>query len=113
MRAEKTHLGCGICPRIGKNIYGVKMISEADREKILALALNYGVKRVLLFGSCLSEDGEARDIDLAVDGLAPDLFYNFYGDLLCSLSKPVDLVDLAGDSKFIRMINQEGMHLYG
>jgi len=89
------------------------MISEADREIILALAKSYRVKRVLLFGSCVSGDGKARDIDLAVDGVAPDLFYNFYGDLLCSLSKPVDLIDLAGDSKFIRMINQEGVHLYG
>lgn len=55
---------------------------------------------------------EGRDIDLAVEGLAPEEFFRFYGDLLFSLSKPVDLVDLSQDSKFTRLIRREGLPLY-
>ena len=89
------------------------MISLEDREKILKIAKMYHVKRIMLFGSSTSADCEGRDIDLAVEGVRPEDFYSFYGDLIFSLSKPVDVVDLAGDSKFIRMINQEGVSLYG
>ena len=93
--------------------YGACMISLADREKILEIAEMYNVKRIMLFGSSTAADYEGRDIDLAVEGVRPEDFYSFYGDLMFSLSKPVDVVDLAGDSKFIRMINQEGVPLYG
>ena len=93
--------------------YGVCMISLEDREKILKIAEMYHVKRIMLFGSSTSADYEGRDIDLAVEGVRPEDFYSFYGDLIFSLSKPVDVVDLTGDSKFIRMINQEGVSLYG
>ena len=93
--------------------YGACMISLEDRKKILKIAEMYNVKRIMLFGSSTSADYEGRDIDLAVEGVRPEDFYSFYGDLIFSLSKPVDVVDLTGDSKFIRMINQEGVSLYG
>jgi len=89
------------------------MISLEDREKILKIAERYCVKRVVLFGSSTSAESEGRDIDLAVEGVHPRDFYSFYGDLMFSLSRPVDVIDLTGDSKFIRMINQEGVSLYG
>lgn len=89
------------------------MISLEDRAKILKIAERYRVKRILLFGSSTSAEHEGRDIDLAVEGVQPEDFYSFYGDLIFSLSRPVDVIDLTGDSKFIRMINQEGVSLYG
>ncbi|MBN2808597.1 MAG: hypothetical protein JXR80_03800 [Deltaproteobacteria bacterium] len=89
------------------------MISLADKESIVRIAEKYCVKRVMLFGSSTSGDGAGCDIDLAVEGVRPEEFYSFYGDLMFSLSKPVDVVDLSGDSGFIRMINQEGVLLYG
>ena len=88
------------------------MISSTDKDKILEIAKAYGVKKVLLFGSSVSSDSDAHDIDLAVDGICPNDFYSFYGDLIFSLSKPVDVVDMADNSKFIRMINREGVTLY-
>ena len=88
------------------------MISEKDKQIIQDLALKYHASRVILFGSALADAGESRDIDIAVDGIAGEVFYAFYGELLCALSKPVDVVDLSQQTKFIEMVLKEGVPLY-
>lgn len=89
------------------------MISPKDKSAILELAARYGATRVLLFGSSAGPDREGADIDLAVEGVAPEDFFAFYGELLFSLSKPVDLIDLSTDSKFSRLVRREGVPVYG
>lgn len=89
------------------------MISQDDRAKIIELGKRYQASRILLFGSSASPGKEGRDIDLAVDGVPPSLFFEFYGRLIFSLSKPVDLVDLRRSSKFTEIILKEGIPLYG
>lgn len=89
------------------------MISESDKKIIQEFSAKYHVKRVLLFGSCLDDTREARDIDLAVEGINPREFFKYYGDLLMALSKPVDLVDLSEESKFICLVKEEGVSIYG
>ena len=89
------------------------MISREDKSAIIHLAARYGAKRVLLFGSGADPERVAADIDLAVEGIRPADFFRFYGELLFSLSKPVDLVDLSTDSKFTRLVQRDGMALYG
>ena len=93
--------------------YNQSMISEQDKAMIVDLARRYDVKGVLLFGSSIDPDREANDIDLAIEGIAPAKFFDFYGELLFALSKPVDLVELSRDSKFNRLVYQEGVRLYG
>ena len=88
------------------------MIPAKDREIITRLAERYRVTRLILLGSGTDPTREARNIDLAVEGLQPEDFFTFYGDLLFSVSKPVDLVDLSQDSKFTRLIRREGLPLY-
>lgn len=89
------------------------MISEKDRAAIKETARKYCVSRVLLFGSSLSEDVESRDIDIAIEGIADKDYFAFYGELMCALSKPVDVVDLSKKSKFVEMILREGVQLHG
>ena len=89
------------------------MISEKDRATIKETARKYRVSRVLLFGSSLSEDAESRDIDIAIEGIADKDYFAFYGDLMCALSKPVDVVDLSKKSKFVEMVLREGVKLHG
>jgi len=89
------------------------MISREDKSAIIGLAVRYGAKRVVLFGSSADPEREARDIDLAVEGIRPADFFRFYGELIFGLSKPVDLVDLSTDSKFTRLIRRDGELLYG
>ena len=87
------------------------MILEKDREAIRAIARKYQISKVLLFGSSLSEDAGARDIDIAIEGIADADYFAFYGELMCALSKPVDVVDLSRKSKFVEMIIREGVRL--
>ncbi len=88
------------------------MISIREKSIIKKLANRYRAKRVLLFGSSLYKKS-SRDIDLAVEGIPAESFFKFYGDLLFSLPKPVDLIDLSRDSKFNRLVRQEGLAIYG
>ncbi|MGA1824893.1 MAG: nucleotidyltransferase family protein [bacterium] len=89
------------------------MITEAEKEIIKDISKKYQIRRVLLFGSCLLPDRENTDIDIAVEGISPRDFYRFYGELLFALPKPVDVIDLSKTSKFIQIIQDEGVPLYG
>jgi len=88
------------------------MIGDKDRRIIAEMAAKYGVKRVVLFGSSLSPDRESRDIDIGVEGIEEKRFFAFYGELLCALSKPVDVVDLSTRSRFVELVKREGIPLY-
>lgn len=88
------------------------MITSKEKSIISRIAGRYRVKRIFLFGSSLNKK-QGRDIDLAVEGVPSKDFFKFYGDLLFSLPKPVDLIDLSKDSKFTRLVRQEGFPIYG
>lgn len=89
------------------------MISEADRKIIRELSEEYRAKRVLLFGSSLDPAKEGHDIDIAVEGIDPREFFDYYGALLLKLSKPVDVIDLSEKSKFVTLVKKEGKPIYG
>ncbi|MFH1855771.1 MAG: hypothetical protein ABH836_00900 [Candidatus Omnitrophota bacterium] len=89
------------------------MITNEDKKIICEISEKYHVKRVLLFGSSVDASVESRDIDIAVEGIANKDFFKYYGDLLLKLSKPVDVIDLSGTSKFVKLIKREGVALYG
>lgn len=89
------------------------MISEADKKIIRDISGRYRAKRVLLFGSSLSPDRDSRDIDIAVEGVPAEDFFSYYGDLMLALSKPIDVIDLSVASKFVRLVREEGVPLYG
>lgn len=89
------------------------MLTKSDQKNIKDISQKYQIKRVLLFGSSLEPDEASRDIDIAVEGISPKDFYKYYGELIFLLSKPVDIVDLSVKSKFTKLIQKEGMLLYG
>ena len=90
------------------------MISEKDKLIIISIATQYNVKKIILFGSdALSFSKEGNDIDLAVEGIKDEDFFKFYGELLFSLKKPVDLIDLSLKNKFNHLVRREGIPLYG
>ena len=89
------------------------MIAEKDRMVISRVAREYGVQKVLLFGSAADPEREAEDIDLGVMGIEPERFFDFYGDLMLGLAKPVDVVDLSFDTKFNALVKRDGILLYG
>ena len=88
------------------------MISESDMDIIRKYAKKYGVERVILFGSS-KERADARDIDIGVKGLAPELFFDFCWELYRDLSKPVDVVDLSKECLLNRLVEKDGWVIYG
>jgi predicted nucleotidyltransferase len=88
------------------------MVSLNLKETVRRYAEEYGVKAVWLFGSALDDEQHAGDIDLAVEGLAPDKFFEFYGHLYFSLPKPVDLVDLEQNPPIGSIIREKGVRIY-
>ena len=89
------------------------MVSQHDIQAIKAISDKYHARRVVLFGSALESQREPKDIDLAVEGIAPADYYRYCGELMMSLSKPVDIVDLSVPCKFVDLILKEGVILYG
>jgi len=89
------------------------MVSARDKATITALARRYGAATVWLFGSSAEGRRRGRDLDLAVEGVPPARFFQFVGDLMLSLSKPVDVVALGKRSKLSALIRRDGIPIYG
>ena len=89
------------------------MIAADDKSIIQQISKKYLVKCVYLFGSSALLNSKSNDIDIAVDGVPAEDFYRFYGDLLFSLSIPVNVIDLSSSSKFNQLIRREGIIIYG
>ena len=88
------------------------MISEKDKAIILKYAKKYNLITVILFGSCVDRE-DPNDIDIGIKGIEPELFFRFYGDLLLEITMPIDVVNLDKDNSFNKLIEREGMKLYG
>ena len=89
------------------------MIAEKDKNIILQYAKKYNVSAVFLFGSSLEKGKESNDIDIAVKGIEPRLFFKFYAELFKRLSKPVDLIDLSKKTLFNSLVEETGEKIYG
>ncbi len=88
------------------------MINDEDKAIILKCAKKYDLSAVILFGSSVEKE-DANDIDIGIKGFEPGHFFDFYGELLFSLSKRVDVVDLSKENSFNKLIEREGVRLYG
>jgi predicted nucleotidyltransferase len=88
-------------------------LDEKDRQQIVSAAKAIGVRAVYVFGSVLDDAAEPQDIDLAVEGVPPGMFFRFYGRLMRSLSKPVDLVDLDCRNAVTDLIAKDAVKIHG
>lgn len=82
------------------------------KEIIIKYAKKYNLKKVLLFGSSAHNDNY-YDIDIGISGINQKDFFNLYGDLLMALPKRIDVINLDKDNKVNRIIEQEGVGIYG
>lgn len=87
-------------------------MSSNLRETVRTYAKEFDVGVVWLFGSSLEDEDRASDIDLAVEGIAPERFFDFYARLFFELPKPVDLVDLSLDPPIGAIIREKGVRIY-
>jgi predicted nucleotidyltransferase len=67
-----------------------------------------GAREVFLFGSAARGNfREDSDIDLAVSGLPPEVFFLAMGKAGDILQRPLDLIDLDEDNPFTRYLKEE------
>lgn len=90
------------------------MIPKEELDKAIEIAKKYDIGKMYLIGSSLyKEPAEAKDYDFAVADVPHGKFFFFHGELLRSLSKNVDIIDLSGEeTKFKRIIMREGKLIY-
>jgi len=89
------------------------MLTKEEITIISEAAKKHNVSEVYLFGSALEMDKDYKDIDIAIKGLERYKFFRFYGELIRYLKKPVDVVDLSFDTSFNKLIENEGIRIYG
>lgn len=78
----------------------------AEAARILRAA---GAKEVYVFGSAAEESAvHPHDVDLAVSGLPPAVFYEACAAAGGVLPLPLDLVDLDEDNPIVRYLKEEG-----
>ncbi len=83
-------------------------LDNADIERIRQLAKSYGSTRLILFGSALENPPEARDIDLACDGIPGWKLYEFAARLEDELKVMFDVVPLSPPNRFTDYIQKKG-----
>ena len=83
-------------------------IQQEQLEQAIALAKAYGATRLILFGSAVTAPEQARDLDLACDGISGWKFYELGARLEEELRTPLDLVPLDPPTRFTRLIERRG-----
>jgi predicted nucleotidyltransferase len=87
------------------------MTDEMNRlvDKAASALKAAGAKEVYVFGS--ASKGEMRpksDVDMAVSGLPPEVFFRAMAKASRALGRPIDLIDLDEDNPFTRYLKKEG-----
>jgi len=92
------------------------LLTAESLNFIRKTAAEFGAKRVLLFGSSVgASENDARDVDLAVEGLDSLAAYNFMLKLFEAPElgeKPVDVVRLEANVPILPIILDEGVEIY-
>lgn len=83
-------------------------ISEAQIKRAADVAKAYGATRLILFGSAAENPAEARDLDLACDGVPGWKLYELGGRLEEELHAVVDVVPLTPSTPFTRLVERRG-----
>jgi predicted nucleotidyltransferase len=91
---------------------------EARRRKQLLPRLDpifkkFALSRVFVFGSTLSNHCHAQsDIDLYVEGIAPEQYWDLWRELEECVQEPVDLYCDRDNATFTQKILERGMMIY-
>ncbi len=83
-------------------------VDENTLNTIVSIAKSYGATRLILFGSAAESLENARDIDLACDGVEGWEIFGLGGRIEEELNIPVDIVPLSPPTRFSRYIESKG-----
>lgn len=83
-------------------------IHQEQIDRAIALAKDYGVTRLILFGSAAAEPSQARDLDLTCEGVTGWKLYELGARLEEELQVSLDLIPLTPPTRFTRIIERRG-----
>ena len=76
---------------------------KKELQKAVIFLKSKGCKEVYLFGSLVTgKYHENSDIDLGVKGIPDGIYLSLYGDLMCNIKIPVDLVNFDVSNEFYK-----------
>lgn len=80
-----------------------------DVEIAAKILREAGAKEVYVFGSAAhGEERPGSDIDMAVRGLPPEVFFRAMGQVVLAISREFDLVDLDDATRFTQYLERKG-----
>lgn len=95
---------------VGKE--ATKMILDQVRlNRMVELAKYFGATRLILFGSQTEMHPQARDVDLACDGVPGWKLFELAARIEEELEIPLDIIPLSPPSRFTRSIEKKGQVL--
>jgi predicted nucleotidyltransferase len=83
-------------------------IHQERLDRAIALVKAHGATRLILFGSAATTPEQAKDLDLACDGVTGWEFYELGALHEEELRVPLDLVPLSPPTPFTRLIERRG-----
>ena len=86
-------------------------IGKETFETISTIAKEYGATQLILFGSALENPADAKDIDLACEGVTGWKLFELAAQLENTLHINLDLIPLTPSSRFTRHIETHGKRL--
>lgn len=88
-------------------------MSKELKNKIVELAKEFNVTKLILFGSSIDAFEKSEDVDLVYDGLYDFNFFKFGIMLERILNKPIDLFPLEPINSLVEYIVNNGLVNYG
>ena len=83
-------------------------VQQEQIRRVIKIAEAFGATRLILFGSAATEPDQAKDIDLACDGVAGWKLFELGARLEEELKMPFDLIPLSPPNRFTRIIERRG-----
>lgn len=83
-------------------------IHQDQIDRAVALAKDFGVTRLIIFGSAARDPSQAKDLDLACEGVPGWKLYELGARLEEELEVSLDLIPLTPATPFTRMIERRG-----
>ncbi len=81
-------------------------------DRVVAMLRSFGARRVLLFGSYAISPENARDLDLAVEGIPPSRILDAEAALFDILDAPYDLISREEQRDFYDLISRGARVLF-
>lgn len=80
---------------------------KTDIKRAIKILKEYGCTEIYIFGSLINNSfNDKSDIDIAIKGLQPELFFKAYSDLTVELQHSVDLINMETQKRFVDFLTE-------